>query len=106
MIGEKMWIFMGIPIFFGSGLSVLISYFLFQKKPIYEFKQLESYFRILILGGGGALITVLLSQILGLLTGFLIFTVLSLVFSTLSGLMIISCLNLLYRSRPTLVLSE
>jgi hypothetical protein len=106
MIGEKMWIFMGIPILFGSGLSVLISYFLFQKKPIYEFKQLESYFRTLILVGGGALITVLLSQILGLLTGFLIFTVLSLVFSTLGGLMIISCLNLLCRSRPTLALSE
>ncbi|MFX0051291.1 MAG: hypothetical protein ACFE8U_08375 [Candidatus Hermodarchaeota archaeon] len=100
MIGEEIWIFMGIPILFGSILSILVSFLLNHRKLIHEFDQLESFFRILVFGGGGAIIIVLLFQINGLLAGSLIFTVLSLVFSTLGGLMTISCLILLYRTRP------
>ncbi|MFX0170961.1 MAG: hypothetical protein ACFE9L_03490 [Candidatus Hodarchaeota archaeon] len=99
MIGEEMWIFLGIPILSGSILSIFVSFLLNHRNPINEFSQLESFFRILIFGGGGAIIIVLLFQIIGLLAGSLIFTILSLVFSTLGGLMTISCLLLLYRAK-------
>lgn len=99
IIGSETWIIMGIPVLLGSVISIVIGYFLNQRKMIQEAKQLESLFRLLVLAGGGALIPLLLAQILDLLTVFSVFSILALIFSVLGGTMTISCILLFWHTR-------
>ncbi len=106
IIGSETWIIMGIPVLMGSLISIFIGYFLNQRNMVYEVKQLESLFRLLFLAGGGALIPLLLVQILDLLTVYSVFSLLSLIFSVLGGTMTISCFLLLRQTPSTHELSE
>lgn len=106
LIGNELLIIMGMPILLGSLISIFIVYLITRKYFISEFSQIERLFRILVLGGGGALIPFLLAQILDLLTEYLIFPILSFIFSLISGIMIISCLYLLYSTQLSRVPSE
>ncbi len=106
IIGNQTLDIMGIPVLLGSGISILIGYLLNQRNLIQDFKQLEILFRLLVLGGGGVLIPLLLTQLLEVLTGYFILSVLSLVFSLLGGIMSISSLLLLWRARSIQPLLE
>ena len=99
IIGSETWIIMGFPVLLGSAISIVIGYFLNQRKMIQEVKQLESLLRLLVLAGGGALIPLLLAQILDLLTVFSVFSILALIFSVLGGTMTISCIFLFWHTR-------
>ncbi len=96
---EELWPLIVIPMIFGYLFSLIIAYFLHRKQYLQEFKQIEQFFRVLVIIGGILLIPILLAQFLTLMTVFLTFLVLSLIFSLISGLMTISCLVLLYRIR-------
>ncbi|UCE12394.1 MAG: hypothetical protein JSV04_09360 [Candidatus Heimdallarchaeota archaeon] len=106
MIGNELWIIMGIPILLGIVISFFIVYLINKRFLVIEFSQLELLFRILVGGGGGALIPLLLAQILDLVAESIIFPILSLVFSLISGIMIISCLLFLYRYQSIQAPSE
>lgn len=106
IIGSQTLVIMGIPVLLGSVISIVIGYLLNQRKSIQDFNQLETLFRLLVLGGGGVLIPILLIQLLELFTGYFILSVLSLVFSLLGGLISISCFLLLWRLRSIQHLSE
>lgn len=106
IIGNQTLVIMGIPVLVGSGISIFIGYLLNQRNLIRDFNQLELLLRLLVLGGGGALIPLLLTQLLEIFTGYFIFSVLSLVFSLLGGIMSISCLLFLWRTRSIQQLLE
>ncbi len=106
IIGSETWVIMGIPVLMGSLISILIGYFLNQRNMVYEVKHLESFFRLLVLSGGGALIPLLLVQILDLINVYSVFSILSLIFSVLGGTMTISCFLLLRQTQSTHEISE
>lgn len=106
IIGSKTWVIMGIPVLFGSVISIIIGFFLNQRHMVHEIKHLESLFRLLVVVGGGVLIPLLIAQTLGFLTAYSIFSILSLFFSVLGGTMTISCFILLWYTRPIQEFSE
>lgn len=105
-LGNETWVMMGIPIFLGSGLSLLFGLYLNHKEFVQEFKQLETLLRSLVIIGGGALIPILLAQNFNLLSVSSIFSILSLIFSTLGGTMSISCFLFFWQTRLIQLPSE
>jgi hypothetical protein len=101
IIGSETWVIMGIPVLFGSLISIVIGVFLYQRQMVHDFKNLESLLRLIVFIGGALLIPLLLAQTLGLFTVYSIFSILSLIFSSLGGIMTISCVILLWHTRPS-----
>lgn len=92
IIGIEVWTIMGIPFLFGSIIGSFIVYFVNKRKLLYNFTQLEKLFRVLVVGGGLALIPLLIVQILGFFRFALIFSILAFMFSLIGTTMVITCI--------------
>ncbi|MFX0085103.1 MAG: hypothetical protein ACFFAU_05485 [Candidatus Hodarchaeota archaeon] len=92
IIGIEVWTIMGIPFLFGSIIGSFIVYFVNKRKLLYNFTQLEKLFRVLVVGGGLALIPLLIVQILGFFRFALIFSILAFMFSLIGTTMGITCI--------------
>ena len=81
IIGDDIWIIIGIPMGFGIIISIFFSILFNQSKQISEFNQIESLLRWLTISGGFVLIVILISQIVVDLPGMTIIPLLSLAIS-------------------------
>ena len=96
IVGNDIWIIMGIPMGFGVIISLIFLVFYIRYHEISEFLQLESFFRLLTIGGGIALIIILLSQFFVQLSEFTIIPLLSLIISVIGDIMTGMCIYFLW----------
>jgi hypothetical protein len=101
IIGSEVWIIMGVPFLLGSIIGSIIVYLVKKQNFLNEFNQLEKLFRILVVGGGLALIPLLIIQILGFFSFNFVFSILALIFSLIGTTMGITCILFLHKYHLT-----
>jgi hypothetical protein len=106
ILGEEIWIIMGIPMMLGAILSVIASIIILNYFQMVEFRQLEIIFRVLAILGGIAIIFVIIIQIVLADSGYVIFSLQTLIISVIGDIMTILCILFLKKTFPTQELSE
>jgi hypothetical protein len=106
IIGEEIWIIMGMPMLFGAISSIFLLILIQKYIEIEEFRQLETIFRVLTILGGIGIILILAIQIFHKETGYGIFSLQTLVISIIGNVMAILCIIFLKKTFLTQGLSE
>ena len=101
ILGEEIWIIMGIPMMIGVILSIASSILIQKKIEIVEFRQLETIFRVMAILGGVAIIFVIIIQIVLTNADYSIFSLQTLIISVIGDIMTIMCIIFLMKTFPT-----
>ena len=95
IVGNDIWIIIGIPMGFGVVISLVFLVFFIRYHEISEFLQLESFFRLITISGGIALIIILFFQFFVQLSELTIIPLLSLIISVIGDIMTGMCIYFL-----------
>ncbi len=98
IVGNDIWIIIGIPMGFGVVISLVFLVFFIRYHEISEFLQLESFFRLITISGGIALIIILFFQFFVQLSELTIIPLLSLIISVIGDIMTGMCIYFLWNA--------